>query len=132
MPPHNKVSRKTFMAIHKLEAKGIEPIDYLNEVYIESMAAYRAARGLSEKGDSGPGYLQAAFNAAKALASFKYPTLTAMAIKDMTDDDKKTKPMSMAEAVEIIKNDPFCPPEIKKELDTVEILPLGQQDELKK
>lgn len=102
------------MAIHQLEKLGIEPIEYLNEVYKESLHSYRSLRGLTDKSDSGPYYLAQALGAAKALASYKYPTLSAIGIKDMSElDPAKNKPMNSKEAIELIKKDPFAPPEIK-------------------
>ncbi len=122
-----RIQKKTFMAMYELEKRNIEPIEFLHEVYKRSIDAFDKCRGLGDKGDSGPGYLAQALGAAKALATFKYPTLTAVAIKDLDDQERIARPLSTAEAIEIIKKDPFAPPELKK-LDTFELLPIGKTD----
>lgn len=106
-----------------MERLGINPIEMLNEVYQEAMQSYKSGRGMSDKGDPGAAYLAQALGAAKSLASFKHPTLSALAIKDMKELDEaaKTKPLTTREAIEIIKSDPFNPTSIIKHMDTGEL-----------
>jgi hypothetical protein len=110
-----RIQKKSLLALYELDKRGIEPIDYLLEVYREAMQAYQSGRGYTDKGDAGPAYLANALNAAKTLASYKYPTLSAMAIKDITELDKAeaSKPMTTKEAIKIMQADPFAPPAIK-------------------
>ena len=129
------LNKRSFLAIKRMEELGIEPIQMLLEVYTEAMSAYRSMRGLGEKGDAGPAYLSAAGNAAAKLAGYRYPTLTALAIKDMTELDSQEKVLNTKEAIEILKKDPFAPKEVK-ELKTdfnpdFDPLPLGKANEVK-
>lgn len=105
-------SRKSILAHNDLERLGANPIEMLIEVYQEAMNAYKTARGYSEKGDAGAAYLGVAGKAAVDLAKFKHPTLSAVALKDMTDQTDK-KPLSTAQAIDIIKSDPFAPQDLK-------------------
>lgn len=105
-------NRSTLMAHADLERLGANPIEMLVDVYRESMAAYKAMRGYSEKSDSGAAYLSVAGKAAVDLARFKHPTLSAIALKDMSEGSSRA-PLTTSQAIDIIKQDPFAPPEIK-------------------
>src|SRR6478609_9249716 len=107
----NKVS---FMAAADMDRLAINPIEMLNEVYKLSIEAFKAHRGHTDKGDAGSHYLAVAGKAAIDLAKFKHPTLTAVAIKDLTDDSMSKTPLTTAQAIDIIKMDPFAPKEIKE------------------
>lgn len=126
------------MAIYEMERLGIAPIQMLLDVFNESLLAYRSGRGLTEKGDAGAAYLSVAVTAASKLASFRYPTLSAMAVEQIgSDNDKKV--MTTKEAMKVIQQDPFCPPEVKSlDLDLLpekdlaaEGLPIGQANAVK-
>lgn len=105
-------NRLNILAHEDLKRLGANPIEMLVEVYKESMAAYKSMRGYSEKSDAGAAYLSVAGKAAVDLAKFKHPTLSAVALKDVSQDSDKT-PLTTSQAIDIIKNDPFAPPEIK-------------------
>ena len=91
---------------------GINPIECLWECFQEAMKSYKEGRGMSDKGDPGSQYLAVATKAATELASYKHPKLSAIAFKDLSDNDTKT-PLTTAQAIEILKADPFAPKEIK-------------------
>lgn len=118
-----RLQKKSFLAIYELEKRGVEPIDMILDVYKAAMKSYLERHG--SQFDPGSPYLSIALKAAERLASYKYPTLTAMAIKDISEADKSAKPLTTAEAIKIIQADPFAPPEIKR-IDTNELLPIGK------
>lgn len=135
------MGKKTFLALYDMERLNINPIEMLNEVYQESMQSYKSCRGMTDKGDPGAAYLAQALGAAKALAGYKHPTLTALAVKDMTELEEaaKLKPLTTRDAIEIIKNDPFNNQNIIKHLDLKQIpekeiseLPLGAGNKIDK
>lgn len=105
-------NRLNILAHEDLKRLNANPIEMLVEVYRESMSAYKSMRGYSEKSDAGAAYLSVAGKAAVDLAKFKHPTLSAVALKDVSQDSDKT-PLTTSQAIDIIKNDPFAPPEIK-------------------
>jgi hypothetical protein len=105
-------NRLNVLAHADLDRLNANPIEMLVEVYKEAMNAYKTARGYSEKGDAGAAYLGVAGKAAVDLAKFKHPTLSAVALKDMTDQTDK-KPLSTSQAIDIIKADPFAPQDLK-------------------
>lgn len=105
-------NRNSLVAMADMERLGINPIEMLLECFQEAMKSYKAGRGVSEKGDPGAQYLAVATKAATELAQFKHPKLSAIAIKDLTENETKT-PLTTAEAIEVMKADPFAPKEIK-------------------
>lgn len=135
--PPGSFNKRNLLALHRMDELGIEPIEMLMEVYRESMESYRKQRGYGEKSDAGVGYLGNALGAASKLASFRYPTLTAMAIKDMREleDAAKATPMTTKEAIEIIKADPFNAPkglikDLEKPVNKDSLpLPIGVKDD---
>lgn len=120
---------KSYLAIHDMERLGINPIEYLNEVFLESMKSYRETRKTPNKDDekpegmpgaqqyreSGVGYLSVAAKCASDLAKFKHPTLSAIAVKDMNaNDGNDGTAMTTIEAVKILQADPFASEQIKQ------------------
>lgn len=105
-------ARNTLLAHADLERLNANPVEMLVEVYKEAMAAYKSGRGYGEKGDAGAAYLGVAGKAAVDLAKFKHPTLSAVALKDMTDTKERT-PLTTYQAIDIIKSDPFAPQDLK-------------------
>ena len=103
----------TLLAHADMERLGINPIEMLKEVYDLSIAAYKTGRGYSDKYDAGTAYLSNAVNAAAQLAKYKHPTMSAIAIKDVSEGPGGKTPMTTAEAVKILKSDPFAPAELK-------------------
>lgn len=110
-------SKRSLLALHDMERLALNPIEMLKTVYEEAMSAYKRERGLSDKGDAGPGYLAIAGKAASDLASYKHPKLSAIAIQDFSDDST-TESLTTREAIEIIKSDPFLP----RQIETTQII----------
>lgn len=108
MPPKGSINKKTLLATHDMDRLGINPIEMLKQIFDESMNAYRKERGLTKRGDSGAGYLAVAGKAAADLASYKHPKLSAIQIKDVTNDEATSDVINTEKAIEIIKNDPFA------------------------
>lgn len=119
-PRKGRPNRTTLLALGDMDRLGVNPIEMLVEVYREAMNAYKTGRGYGEKSDAGSQYLAVAGKAAIDLAKFKHPTLSAIAVKDMTQESERA-PMTTAEAIDVIKSDPFAPKEIK-EIETDKIL----------
>lgn len=111
-PPGSR-ARASLLAHAEMDRLGISPIQMLKDVYDRSIKAFDDARGYSDKSDAGAGYLSVAGRAAADLAKFKHPTLSAIALKDLTDHNEDKKPMTTQEAIEVIKNDPFSPKSIQ-------------------
>lgn len=86
--------RLSMHAILEMERLGINPIEMMFHVYNTALKK---------------GYLGVAGKAAADLASFRYPTLSAIAIKDMSEDEADESPMTTKEAMEILASDPFRP-----------------------
>ena len=105
---------RSLMASSELERLGINPIEKLHELAQMNIDAFKSGRGWSEKGDSGPAYLANAIRAYLEMAKFKYPTLSAVAIKDLGSGENTKAPMTTARAIEALKADPFAPKEIKE------------------
>lgn len=113
IPRKGRPNRATLLAHSDMERLGANPIEMLVEVYKEAMAAYKSGRGYGEKSDAGSQYLAVAGKAAIDLAKFKHPTLSAIAVKDLTESTGK-EPLTTREAIDVIKADPFAPKEIKE------------------
>lgn len=115
---------RSYLAIHKLEALGLDPIDEmlktineLDELAKVSLQAYESKRGWSEKGDAGPAYLGNAIRAKAEkmavytkLSGYIYPTLSAVGIKDIRkeEDQITSRVVSAIEVRQTILNDPFA------------------------
>lgn len=113
MKDHRRKNRLNLLAHADLDRLGANPIEMLVEVYREAMTAYRAGRGITEKGDNGAQFLAVAGKAAVDLAKFKHPTLSAIAVKDVSENNSDKEPLTTREAIDVIKSDPFAPKEIK-------------------
>lgn len=113
----NKLSMNAILDMDRL---GINPIEALWECYQEAMKSYKSGRGMSEKGDAGSAYLAVATKAATELANYKHPKLSAIAVKDMSENTGKS-PITPEQAIRALQNDPFAPKEIK-EIKTEEII----------
>ena len=103
------------LAKNDLDRLGINPIEYLNEVYKLSVQAFK-----DEGGHSGAAYLAVAGKAASDLASYKHPKLTAVAITEMQLVEDRMQ-LTTEQAIEIIKKDPFATKEVKA-IDTHRVL----------
>ena len=108
------VRKRSLLAHADLERLGVEALDNLLETRKLALEAFKSMRGYSDKGDAGVGYLGLVMRADIEICQLKYAKLSALAISDMRDDSKESKPLSTKEAVEIIKNDPFSPKEVKE------------------
>lgn len=123
------------LALHDLERLGINPIDYINEVYKRALESYDKRAMLMGKEDTGHLYLSVAAKAAADLASYKHPKLSALAIADVSKDEMtEKKTLTAQEARDIIKADPFYTTEItnkrvieaSKSTISVQSLPIGK------
>lgn len=110
---HNSVNKRSLLALKDLERLGIEPLEMLLETRRTALEAFKSMRGFSDKSDAGVGYLGLVIRADIELLGLKYAKMSAIAIKDMTDKSDR-QPMNTAQAIDIIKADPFAPQEIKE------------------
>lgn len=110
---HNSVNKRSLLALKDLERLGIEPLEMLLETRRTALEAFKSMRGFSDKSDAGVGYLGLVMRADIELLGLKYAKMSAIAIKDMTEKSDKA-PLNTAQAIDIIKNDPFAPEEIKE------------------
>jgi hypothetical protein len=144
--PVGRRNAKSYLAVAELERLKINPFEELmkclaeiDDVVKKNIESYEKMRGYSDKSDAGSQYLSNALRGLNDKASiymnlskFKYPTLSAVAIKDYSDDDSPLKPVNTEEAIKIIKSDPF---NIKnedivnsmKEIRNIEFLPEGNK-----
>lgn len=100
-----KSNKLSMTARAEMDLKGIRPIDLLLEVYTTAMQAYKSGRGLTDKGDSGPGYLMTAGKAAADLMKYYAPTMTAVAVQIQGEGEES--PKTALDAAKIVKEDPF-------------------------
>lgn len=99
--------KQSLLAIQDIDRLGISPIELLLEVYTLAIEGYKQGRGISEKVDSGSAWLAVAQSAANNIASYKYPKLSAVAVKDIKDESDSAKPVTTADAIRIMSEDPF-------------------------
>jgi len=102
------LNKKSLLAAEELVRLAANPIEMLDAVYHKAMDAFD-----DPSNNKNPAYLATALQAASKLASFRYPTLSAVAVKDLDIDDKPNRPLNTRQALEIIKADPFAPKEIQ-------------------
>jgi hypothetical protein len=122
--PLGRRSFKTYLADQELNRLAINPIEEaikclaeLDDVKEMNLKAFRELRGYGSDGkDAGTQYLANAIKCISEktatymqLARFRYPMLSAVAIKDMSDDSSSTKTLTTQEAIRIISQDPFSP-----------------------
>lgn len=151
--PLGRKNLRSFLAADEIRRLQLNPIEQalnaiqqLDELIEMNITAYKSGRGLSDRGDSGPQYLSNAIRATSdkkdtymVLAKFIYPTLSAIAIQDIDQGDNLKKPMTTAEAVNILKNDAFLSQNITSEevvmaMETprdITVLSKGIEDEIK-
>lgn len=120
------MNKKSLLGTAELERLKLKPIEMMRDVFDRALKAYDEHRGVTDKHDPGPAYLSVAGQIAAKMAGFRYPTLSAIAVKDVSEVDR-IKPLTTAEAIEIIRNDPFSPPELSNEIAM--LLPEGNKDE---
>lgn len=117
----NTLGKRSMLAVGDLDRLGCNPIERLIEIAEMNITAFKSMRGYGEKGDAGPQYLANATRAYIELAKFKHPTLSAVAIKDIGADNAQRAPLTTAEAIDVLKADPFAPKSIK-EIPTEQIM----------
>ncbi len=101
-------NKNSLVARAEMDRLGINPIEMLKRVFDEAMKSYETGRGMTEKGDSGVGYLATACAAAKELAGFKHPKLSAIAVKDVTSEESQARvSMTTQEALKVLQSDPI-------------------------
>lgn len=140
---------KSYLGIHELKRLGINPIEEalkcvaeLDNVIKKSLDAYDSMRGYGEKNDSGTSYISTARTAIKdkadiymGLSRFVYPTLAAVAIQDMSEDEGEREQISTSDAIKIINSDPFKRGTDEKvveamtRVESMQLLPVGKKDE---
>lgn len=136
------------MAANELDRLGINPIEealkcvqQLDDLINKNVKAFESMRGFSDRADSGTQYLANALRGVSeksaiymTLAKFKYPTLSAVALKDYTEEKEDLRPINTQEAMKIINSDPFKE-HTKKVVDSItevrniQVLPKGSKDE---
>ena len=146
--PLGRKNIRAYMASSELERLNINPIEgalqsikELDDIIKLNVDAFKMMRGYTDDSDQGSAYLANAIRAVTAkkdtylaLARFKYPTLTAVAIKDFSENESELKPVNTEEAIKIINSDPFRDT-TKKVIDSmtevrnINILPKGNKDE---
>lgn len=126
--PLGRKNIRSYMAAEEMDRLRLNPIEgalksieELDELIKMNIDAFKAMRGYSDRQDQGSAYLANAVRAVATkkdtyltLAKFKYPTLTAIGIKDLSDDSNSKKPLTTAEAIEVLKRDPFATTEFKE------------------
>lgn len=95
----------------------------------EAMEAMLYAKEMTKKGGnwSEKGTDQAAWaalwlNGAIKLLSFVRPTMSAIAVKDLTDQSEGRAPLTTAQALAILANDPFLNKDQVREVDTAKVV----------
>ena len=111
--PKNLPNKRSLLAVTDLDRLGCNPIERLVELAEMNVKAFKEFRGYGEKGDAGVGYLSNATRIYIELAKFKHPTLSAIAVKDMTDDSETKQPMTTKQAIQTLAADPFAPQALK-------------------
>lgn len=115
-----------------LDDRGIDIVNMQLDVYNKAMKAFDDCRGLSDKGDAGPGYLQACNTAVGILAKYAFPAMAAVQIQNL-NENLNDKVIDAVQIRETILNDPFAKNIISKIKETpVESLPIlipGKKDE---
>jgi len=107
--------RKDALANIRLDQLGLDPLE-------EVVQALRFNKEMTLKGgnfDNQGKTDQAQFaalwlKAALDLARFKYPVLSAVAVKDLAGTEQSKEPLTTSQAIDVIKSDPFAPKEIKE------------------
>jgi hypothetical protein len=125
-------NKRSLVAIADMDRLEIHPIEMLLKVYNHAIKAFENERGNTDKGDAGAGYLSVAGRAAGDLMAYKYPKLSAIAIKDLNSTQEAQKILSTQDAIEILKADPFAPSnadivaQIEKPIENP-VLPIGEK-----
>ena len=114
--------RLSASAITTLERLGCEPMAEIVEALYEAKASYKRGGNVDENGRSDQAqFLALWIKSAETLAKFKYPTLSAMAIKDLQSQSSEQKVITTEQAINVIKADPFAPQSVK-EIDTARVI----------
>ncbi len=111
----------TQLAFNQLERLGVEPLKELYEALTFAKEKTLSGGNLDQNGKSDQSnFLALWVKSAETLAKFRYPTLSAVAVSDIGGKDSN-KSLTTREAIEVIKNDPFAPKQIK-EINTDRVL----------
>lgn len=130
--PLGRKNIRSYMASDEMERLKINPIEgamkaieELDELIALNIQAYKSMRGLSEKSDEGSAYLANAIRGVTAkkdtylsLAKFRYPTLTAIGVKDLGSNAEERKPLNTEQAINILRQDPF----FKEKVETQDVI----------
>lgn len=133
--PLGRKNIRSYMAAEEMERLRLNPIEgalkaieELDELIKMNVDAFKQMRGYSDRQDQGSAYLANAVRAVATkkdtyltLAKFKYPTLTAVGIKDLNEGNTDKAPISTHQAIDIIKADFFAPEEVKS-IDTKKVI----------
>ena len=124
--PPGRQNIRSLLASGELSRLGVNPIEealkcieQLDELIDMNISAFKQMRGYGDR-DPGANYLANAIKATvdkkdtyMALSKFVYPTLSAIAVKDISSAGESKTPMNTAEAVKILQNDPFAPESLR-------------------
>jgi hypothetical protein len=106
-------NRASMTAIRDLHRLGINPIDEIWECLQFNKQKTLSGGNVDESGRSDQAQFAGLWlKAAVDLAKFKHPVLAAIAVKDLDSDQQNIAvPMTSREAIEVLKKDPFLPPD---------------------
>ncbi len=137
--PLGRKNIRSYLASTDMEKLNINPIEKaanciqeLDDLIAMNITAFKSGRGLLEKSDAGSQYLSNAIRGVTekaaiymTMARFKYPTLSAVAVKDFSEKSNNTLPMNTTQAIDVISNDPF----FKNSVDTKDIIAAMNRNE---
>ena len=86
-----------------MDRLAINPIDMMKTVYDHALSKAQE----TDSDHAASAFLAVAGQMANNLANYRYPKLSALAVKDMTENSSGSKPITTKEAVAIIAQDPF-------------------------
>ena len=113
--PNTKGNKRDFLAIKDLERLGANPIEEIWEALQYAKKMTIKGGNWTDKGTDHAVWGGIWLRAATDLAKFKHPTLSAIAMKDMTEDSSKRETLTAEQAMKIIQSDPSYPKELKTE-----------------
>ena len=103
------------LAITTLERLGCEPMAEIVEALYYAKNKTLAGGNVDDNGRSDQAqFLALWIKSAETLAKFKYPTLSAIAVKDLQGGGNDQKVITTEQAINVIKADPFAPQSVKE------------------
>jgi len=118
----NHPIKRTLLASADLERLGCNPIEEIHEAMLFAKDMTKKGGTWTEKGTDQSNWAALWLRGAEQLASYRYPKLSAVAIADMGSGQNADKqPLSTAEAIKVLANDPFAPQALKS-IDTDQVI----------